>query len=94
MPLRDDYAIFAYGLTLDDEDLACDILESAGDEFDIQCVGNDKWFVFYKESKMCVGSRLGTFSETRPERFYIPMTTIKHEDTCYPLSFCLHLWGP
>ena len=64
MPLRDDYAMFGYGVMFEkkDEELVYDILESAGSEFDIQHISPGKIFLHYIPYTMSVGSRMGTFS--------------------------------
>jgi hypothetical protein len=93
MPLRDDYAMFGYGIMFneEDEDLVYEILESVGKEFDTQHIP-ERIFLYYKPCKMCVGSRLGTFSEERKDRFYPPMNTIQYNGVKYPLKFYLHMW--
>ncbi len=93
MPLRDDYAMFGYGVMFneDEELLAYNVLESAGSDFDIQHISG-KIFLHYKPYTMCVGSRMGTFSEERKDRFYPPMVRIQHKGVNYPLRFYLHMW--
>ncbi len=90
---QDDHAMFGYGITFDkkDEELAYNILESVGSEFDIQHISGHI-FLHYESYTMRVDPQMGDFWEERKEGFYPPMARIEYDGVKYPLKFYLHMW--
>lgn len=95
MPNRDDYAMFAYGLRVNDEDTAYTLVE-AYPEYNLEVQHTDDEYVVYvKGSDVSVGPRTGTLFETFPvsNSPLVPLT-VEVNANPVPLSWFLVMWGP
>lgn len=97
MPLRDDYAMFCYGIKVngDDDEDAYNIAESNKMyNLEVQSIGDDTYIVYVKGTDITVGSRTGSFISKFDISNQYQKIIINYKNEIYDFSWILVMWGP